>query len=98
MVRIRTVRGRGGKIFRPAPYDLIFAENVKAARVAFGLTQQLVGDPCSLNKRTISRIENYEHGATIQTASAIAEGFGFTLVQMLMPPKEFAKLLPKKAE
>lgn len=96
MVRERTITGRGGISRSTIPYEAIFAENLKAARASMRLTQGLVGDPVGMTKRTVCRIENQHHGATLSTAGALAEALGFTLPQMLLPPREFAKLLPKR--
>lgn len=93
MVRTRTIAGRGGVIRPVVPYDQFFSENLKAARLSKRLTQEIVGDPLNMTKRTICRLERKEHGPTLMTAAAIAESLGFTLVEMLLPPREFLKLL-----
>jgi transcriptional regulator with XRE-family HTH domain len=67
----------------PANIRLRFGQRLRALRVRKGWTQVELADYLGLDRGYISNIERGQRNITLETVQIIAQGFGFTISQLL---------------
>jgi transcriptional regulator with XRE-family HTH domain len=67
----------------PGNIRLRFGQRLRALRVRKGWTQVELADYLGLDRGYISNIERGQRNITLETVQIIAQGFGFTISQLL---------------
>lgn len=67
----------------PTELQLIFGENLRAARLKSGLTQAELGKCCGMGVQYVSKVELGEKNLTLRTMQRLAEVVGQDVVKML---------------
>ncbi len=62
---------------------MIFAENLRSARVALGLSQERLADICGLHRTYVGSVERGERNVSIDNMEVLAKGVGQSLPNLL---------------
>jgi len=69
----------------------VFADNIRAFRLAQGLSQEALADLAGLHRTYVGAIERGERNITLINANRIAEALGIKLSDCLKEPNERKK-------
>lgn len=67
----------------PTELQLIFGENLRAARLRSDLTQAELGERCGMSVQYVSKVELGQKNLTLRTMQRLAEVVGQDVVKML---------------
>jgi transcriptional regulator with XRE-family HTH domain len=73
------------------------SKNVKAVRIARGLSQQALADKTGLTVRYLSRLENSAQNITLDVLERLVHGLNCSTVELLGEEKEVSQKPPTKA-
>ncbi|MGH8520312.1 MAG: helix-turn-helix domain-containing protein [Gammaproteobacteria bacterium] len=76
----------------------ILAENVRALRLADGLSQEELADICCLHRTYIGSVERGERNVTLSTLEVLAAALGVTIASLLTPLRKSDDRTAKRPE
>lgn len=95
MSRISRVSARPDVVEAGPPYDAWLATNLRTIKTARNLSYEAMCHTIGMDRKSLWRIMNRRHSATIITASAIASSLGMDLLELFVAPAIFKAKLPK---
>jgi DNA-binding XRE family transcriptional regulator len=81
-------RGAGRSGATPADLQIIFGENVKAARERHGMSQREFSEQTGFTQQYLSLVETGQKNLTLRTMMTLAQAVGETVSEMLRPRSE----------
>lgn len=73
----------------------ILAENVRSFRRERGISQEALGDMCSLHRTYVGSVERRERNVTLASLALLADALGVSVPELLTPREHGKNKKPK---
>lgn len=73
----------------------ILAENVRSFRRERGISQETLGDMCSLHRTYVGSVERRERNVTLASLALLADALGVSVPELLTPREHGKNTKPK---